>query len=420
LQRRNPLLTTSQRSGRFVKSFKETLSGHFGGLGGLVAGLIIAWQLGVFQTVVGHQWVIAVYPTVLIAKAVINGIFSGRLNTALHVGVIEPTFKGTFKPLNRMLQRILVLTLPTALLMSIISTLLGTLFWGTTPAAFISILVIVVATMIFGLTTHLLTIPITFEVFKKGLDLDSVAYPISVTVGGIFITLYYCLTVDLYFKFSLAGEYAVILMAIVPMILILYPMPKAGLRQALIRTIRTSMPALSLVSVLAGITGAILQDINSGIAHLNGNGVLQLAAVLAVYPAIIELVSDASQVIESTATTGLILGLLKPYFSSMWMHAGEIFGAWTASAMMFVPLSAASLALTGTFTLHSFYLFTSVLLVTNVFAIIPMILISYAFAILTFKKGLDPDHLVIPVETALAGAITSSALLAALFLLART
>jgi cation transporter-like permease len=58
-----------------------------------------------------------------------------------------------------------------------------------------------------------------------------------------------------------------------------------------------------------------------------------------------------------------------------------------------------------------------VLLATNAFALITMTLISYALAILTFKKGLDPDHLVIPIETSLAGTITSTALLAALFLL---
>jgi cation transporter-like permease len=48
---------------------------------------------------------------------------------------------------------------------------------------------------------------------------------------------------------------------------------------------------------------------------------------------------------------------------------------------------------------------------------IAMILLSYALAILTFKRSLDPDHLVVPIESSLAGMITSTALLAALFLL---
>jgi cation transporter-like permease len=98
-------------------------------------------------------------------------------------------------------------------------------------------------------------------------------------------------------------------------------------------------------------------------------------------------------------------------------HALQILGAWAASAAAFIPISAASLFLTGTFGLPAFYLLASVLLATNAFALIAVTLISYAFAILTFKKGLDPDHLVIPLESSLAGTITSTALLAALFLL---
>jgi cation transporter-like permease len=108
---------------------------------------------------------------------------------------------------------------------------------------------------------------------------------------------------------------------------------------------------------------------------------------------------------------------MEPYFSAVKNHAPQILGAWTASAIAFIPISAASLFLTGTFGLPAFYLLTSVLLATNVFAMIAMTLISFALAILTFKKGLDPDHLVVPIEIALSGTITSTALLAALFLL---
>ena len=98
-------------------------------------------------------------------------------------------------------------------------------------------------------------------------------------------------------------------------------------------------------------------------------------------------------------------------------HTLQVLGAWAASAFAFIPISAASLFLTGTFGLPAFYLLTSILLATNAFAMIAMTLISYALAILTFKKGLDPDHLVIPIESSLAGTLTSTALLAALFML---
>jgi mgtE-like transporter len=398
----------------FLTSFKETLAGHFVGVGGLVAGLVVAWQLGVFRSV---PWAIAVYPTVLTAKAVINGTFSGRLNTALHVGTISPRFSGNMKTLGRIFQRILVLTLATSVLMSIVSTLFGSVFWGVTLASFSDILIVVVATMSLGLTLYLFTTPVTFAAFKKGLDLDSVAYPIAATIADVFITVCYALAVNLFFNFGDAGKYSVLLIAIVPAVLILYSLPSRIHEEGFSRTIKTSIVGLMFVAVIASVTGAILQEINVGASFWNGNGPLYPAALFATYPALIELVGDAALVIMSTATTRLVLGLLEPYFSAMKYHALQILGAWTASVAAFIPISAASLFLTGTFGLPAFYLLTSILLATNAFAMIAMTLISYALAILTFKKGLDPDHLVIPIESALAGTLTSIALLAALFVL---
>jgi len=84
---------------------------------------------------------------------------------------------------------------------------------------------------------------------------------------------------------------------------------------------------------------------------------------------------------------------------------------------MFIYFSALSLMLTGAFSLCTFSIFACMMLVSNVIAILAIVLISYALAILTFHKGLDADHFVIPVESSLAGVITSIALLAALLLI---
>jgi mgtE-like transporter len=407
----------SQTSPRVsLTSFKETLTGHVAGVGGLIAGLILAWQLGVFNSV-SIPWAISVYPAVLTAKAVITGTFSGRLNTALHIGTLTPRFSGNMGIVGQMFHRILALTLVTSVVMSVVSTVFGSLFWGVTPTNFLDILTVVVATMSLGLTLYLFTLTVTFNAFKKGLDLDSVAYPIVATVADIFITVCYAVAVNLYSKFGYTGKYAVLLIAIVPALLILYSWSR-GVREAgPSKTIKTSVLTMIVVAVIASVTGTILQEINVAAPLWKGNRALYPTSLFAAYPALIELVGDAALVIGSTATTRLILGLLKPSFSFMRNQAMQILGAWAAPTIVFVPLSAASLLLTGSFGLPAFYLLTSVLLATDAFALIAMTLISCALAILTFKKGLDPDHLVIPIETALAGTITSAALVAALFLL---
>jgi mgtE-like transporter len=398
----------------FLTAFKETLAGHLAGAGGIIAGFIVAWQLAVFESV---PWAIAVYPAVLIAKAVINGLFSGRLNTALHVGTISPQFAGSMRTLGRMLQRILALTLATSVLMSAVSTVFQSLFWGATPSVFPEILVVVIAAMCLGSTVCLLTIPITFAAFKKGLDLDAVAYPISATIADIFITLCYVLVVNLFFSFGGAGLCIVLLIAIVPVVLSLFYLPRRVHLAGLSRTLRTSVIAMILVAVIASFTGMILQELRVGAGLWDSKSALYPTAIFTAYPALVELVGDAALVIGSTATTRLVLGMLKPHITAMKSHGLQILGAWSASAVAFIPFSAVSLLAARALGLSAFSFMTGVLLVTNAFALVAMTLISYAFAVLTFKKGLDPDHLVIPLETSLAGAMTSTALLAALFLL---
>jgi mgtE-like transporter len=409
-------MVSRANSREFFASFKETLVGHFVGVGGIIAGLVIVWQLNVFQDP-RVPWAIAVYPTLLTAKAVTNGMFSGRLNTALHIGTISPRFAGNMKTLGRIFQRILALTLATSVVMSIVSTIFGSLFWGLAPASFIDVLPVVVATMSLGLVTYLFTLPITFAAFKRGLDLDSVAYPIAATIADVFITGCYVLTVYLFFNFGHTGKYAIVLVAILPAILIVYSLLHGIRDEGFSKTMKISISALMFVAVIGSVTGAILQKINLVTSVWTINSPLRVATLFAAYPALIELIGDAALVIGSTATTKLVLGLLDPYFSAMKNHLPQILGAWAASAIAFIPISAASLFLTGTFGLPAFCLLTSVLVATNVFAMIAMTLISYALAILTFQKGLDPDHMVIPIESSIAGTITTTAFLAALFLL---
>jgi mgtE-like transporter len=74
------------------------------------------------------------------------------------------------------------------------------------------------------------------------------------------------------------------------------------------------------------------------------------------------------------------------------------------------------LAINGLFSLSSFLNLIFVLLIANVIAVAAIVLLSYSISILTFKRGLDPDNFVIPIESSFADSITSIALLVALLI----
>jgi mgtE-like transporter len=395
--------TTNSKT--FFKTFREALVAYTFDFGGMIAGLIIASQIYAFHF---SPWMIAVYPAVLSAKGVIMGLFSGRLSTALHLGTIYPRFFGNTKSFYKLFEAVIVVTFIASSLMSSVAVVLGAFFWGITFADFSDILFVVISIMTLGLSISLITIAVAFLSFKKGLDPDVVVYPIMSTVADVGITTYYVLLLNVFFVFGNFGRYAVGSIGLMLIVLMLYILPRNIKEKEFLKTVKESFLTLIFVAFIVNVTGTALNRISKIVEGRK--------EIYAVYPALIDMVGDVGSVIGSTATTKLALGLLKPSFRAMHSHATQIFSSWAASIIMFILLSASSLLINGTFGLSTFIPFTSQLLMANMIAVTIIILISYAFSILTFKKSLDPDNFVIPIESSLADSITSIALLIVLML----
>jgi len=397
-------LSHADISKSFMSLLKETSIAYVFDIGGLLAGFMVASQLGIFLV---SPWAIAVYPAIVSAKGVIGGLLSGRLSTALHLGTIHPRFFKNTPRFYRLFEALIVITLATSVAMSSIAIVFGNLFWGITFADFPAILSVVMATMAIGLLLSLITIKVAFVSFKRGLDPDIVVYPIMSTVADIFITLFYIGVISLFFS-SYLGSWIIVAIALAFGFLVLYILPKNMHEVNFIKTIKESMTTMLLVAFVVNVTGTVLKQISYFVADRK--------EVFTVYPALIDTIGDVGSVVGSTATTKLALGLLTPSLSSMRSHAKNIFSAWSASLMVFVILTVLSLAINGLFSLSSFLNLIFVLLIANVIAVAAIVLLSYSISILTFKRGLDPDNFVIPIESSFADSITSIALLAALLI----
>jgi len=386
----------------FFKSLRDTLIAYLFDIGGLFAGFVVASQLGVFQL---SPWAIAIYPAIVSAKGVIGGLLSGRLSTALHLGTIYPRMFKNTKSFYKLYEALIVLTLIASVIMSLVSLVFGYLFWGISLADFPAILATVVTTMALGLTLTLVTVNVAFTTYKKGLDPDVVVYPIMSTTADIFITLCYVLVLNLFFIFEL-GKYFLILVGLLHLVFVLYILFHNVHEEEFVKTLRESLLTMVFVAVVVNVTGTVLKRISTIVEGRR--------EIYTVYPALIDMVGDVGSVIGSTATTKLALGLLKPSLSSIRKHSQQIFSAWSASLILFVILAAISLPINGIFTMAAFSNLVLLLLITNLIAVAAIVLISYAVAIVTFQRGLDPDNFVIPIESSLADSLTSIALLIAL------
>ncbi len=387
--------------------FKQTLLAYLFDVAGLIAGFLVAYQLDVFEH---YPWALALYPA-LISTRIINGLLSGRLSTGLHLGTINPQFMGNTKNFYKLIHGIIVLTLVTSLTVSVISLFFGNLFLGIRLADFPAILSVMVSTLAIGLLFSLVTIKVAFVSFKRGLDPDIIVYPVIATLASIFIT--FCYVGVLKLLTFLPGMLLITAIGFAHVFLVLYLVTKDRNNPEFLRTVRESFLMLILVALIVTLTGTIF----GGLTRFTQREIVMIyPALLTAYPALINNISNVGSVVGSTANTKLALGLLKPNFNSILNHAKNITSAWLASFLIFVILALSSLAINRVSSLTSFVDVIAIIWVSNVIAVIGIVLVSYGIAILTFRRGLNPENFVIPLETSFATIIMSTALLVTLLL----
>jgi mgtE-like transporter len=390
--------------------FKQTTVAYLFDIAGLIAGFLIAYQLNVFKL---YPWALVLYPA-LISARIINGLLSGRLSTALHLGTINPKFSGNTKTFHKLIHAIIVLTLVTSLTVSVISLFFGYLILGIPISDFPAILSVIISTLAIGLVFSLVTIKVAFFSFKRGLDPDIVVYPVIATSASVFVTLCYVGVLNLFFFLSLLGKLTVGAIGLAQVFLVLYLVSKDLHEFEFQRTVRESLLMLLLVAIIVALTGTIFE----GLTRFTQYEIVKIVpALITAYPAFINNISNVGSVVGSTANTKLALGLLKPNFNSMKNHARNITTAWLASFLIFIILALSSLAINLVSSLSSVINVIAIVWVSNVLAVIGIVIVSYGIAILTFRRGLNPENFVIPLETSFATLITSAALLVTLLLL---
>lgn len=373
---------------------------------GIAAGTIVAMQLRLFEFA---PWAIAVYPAMISARGVIGGLLSGRLSTGLHIGTVQPRFFGNTKSFYILIHSVVLLTLETSVLMSVVATLFGSFLWGATIADFVNIFGVILATMTLALVViSPLTITVSSLSFKHGLDPDVVLYPVESTISDLLVTLCYFLILNLFFSFGAEGRYLTALVGLMLFLSTAYFSRKDIHSVEFVKTIKESILTMVTVAFIVNVTGSILGRIAGVVGERR--------EVYTVYPALIDTIGDVGAVVGSTATTRLALGTLKSSFFAIRSHVEEIFSAWAASMVMFAAYSVLSLVIQGILSLGILLRFTALLFTTNLIAALSIIIISFAVAVLTFKRGLDPDNFVIPIESSLADSITTISLLIAISL----
>jgi mgtE-like transporter len=387
----------------FTKALQETFLAFSFNVLGVIAGFIVASQLGLFRL---SPWAIALFPVVLGTKSVLEGLLSGRLSTGLHLGTVIPRFRSNTESFSKLVEALIVVALIASAAMSGISLVFGHFIWGLEYSDFPALLSATVATMAMGLVLFLVTSKVAFFSFKKGLDPDIVLYPIMSNISTILISLFYVIVLEFQFSQNPIGPSTVIILSLFHTALASYLLLRSIHNSEFIKTLKESIITMLFVAVIVNVTGSILKEINLFAGSRK--------EIYTVYPALIGLISGVGSVVGSTATTKLALGLLKPSLSSIVHHSRNILSAWIASFALFLFVAPIALLVHGVFSFPAFYHLELTLAIANIIAVASIVLVSYAISILTFKRGLNPGNFVIPLESSLSGILISAALFVAI------
>ncbi len=376
-------------------------------IGGLLTGTLLVLYLGLIQDV---SWALILFPGILSVRGAVGGLFSGHLSTGLHIGTVRASYLRNTKEFHLLLQAIITLALLSGVTVGIGTSIFGVFLWKATALDFFRLLTVIIATM--ALSVIFVTpITIGFSVlsFRRGLDPDVIVYPITSTASDIINTACYIFCLKIFFELNLLGPYIIGIVDLIFFSVVIYILVKNAREEKFANMIKEFLLTLVFVTLIVNVTGSFLNKISARMR----NG----PEVYVVYPSLITTVGGVGAIIGSTATTKLALGLIKPSFSSIRQHLNEIAGSWIASMGMFTLYSMASALTSETTTLSNALKFAFQLLTTNILAVSAMVLIAYAVAISTYRRGWDPDNFVIPIESSLADSITTIALLIALTLI---
>lgn len=352
---------------------------------------------------------IVLVPAAIGMRGNIFATLGSRLGTYLHTGQIKPNFRRN-DLLNQNVASSFALTLLTSLYIGMLAASVAGLL-GLEAKTVELVIISMLAGSFSAVVMVLFTILIAFLSFRRGWDPDNLTTPIITLIGDmltlplIFISMY--LILDILYLGKL------LLLAI-----LLVPIPFTILyvrgREVYGKILRESLPILLVCGLIEMFTGTILGG--------NVRPLLSVPIILIMLPAFLEDGGAIGGILASRLSSSLHLGVMEARWRiprSVWkdfitMH---ILGVVVFSLVgIFAYLIALSLGVS----FLPFHITIAISLLGGEMLVGIVNLIAYYISILSFRKGIDPDNVTIPMLTSIVDLTGASCLFIAFIVLQAT
>jgi len=135
----------------------------------------------VISTLIENPYFLVLLPAVAAISGNLGSIFSSRINSALHIGTIEPKL-GRYRELEENIAFISILSFISFISLGVFSYLFCIIF-NIKKIAFLDVIVIsIFLSILFSIIIVLVSTITAFLSFKKGLDPDNTVIPVVTTV----------------------------------------------------------------------------------------------------------------------------------------------------------------------------------------------------------------------------------------------
>jgi mgtE-like transporter len=282
-------------------------------------------------------------------------------------------------------------------------------FNGGNTSYFKFLFIALVAAVMSGFFQILLTLSISFFVFKKGLDPDVVVYPIISVIADIItsfaiftalsieLTLWPAIANDIFESF---GElFALFYFCLFVLITFSTPIrSRSNLDFELFNLLKESIPIIMISILIGSIVGIIL---DKGITH---------EGIVLILPIFMSYTGAVGSIIGSKFTTSYHLGSLSMRNGKLEMYVYLpiillIVGSALSSILGIVAFSISqslNFSLPNTVTMFSYILVCVLIsIITTMFSIINALFLGN----LTFRRGIDADNVIVPLSTTLGDLI---------------
>ncbi len=376
----------------------------------LLCGLIDLFPgyfLGQFENVLGMvPGLLMILPPTVGLRGNIFGALAARLSSKLHLGTIEPNFRGN-KELKKQLLAAAVQLIFLSILIPLVAEIAGRIFGLEVASVHDLLFISISAAVISGVLMFLITFGITFLTFKRGWDPDNVSAPIVASAGDILTipALFICA----WMVISIPSTWVILMsssaLVLIVCISLFFAFRGRGDAHDILREALPVAMVAVLIATLSGLVlGASFDSLLSGTIFLimvpafNGQG------------------GSMGSILGSRITSAAYLGQHRLSFRPNKLAVSSTISLWLISMVVFSTLGVGSLLLgwfTGS-TLPTILQLGMILVLGSTLITLITSTVAYYIAYVSFKIGFDPDNVVIPLLTASMDVVGTGSLIVTL------